>query len=306
MSEVFRPGFGGELRAAREHKKLATADVAAKLKLTVRQVEAIEAEDFTRLPDPVFARGFVRNYARLVGIDADNLIAPVDVEHAVTESITAPSAGVSIATRGLRRWLLFPLFGLAAFLLLVALLYYWLRQGEDALVTSPVDGATSSVLELPALPASPAPETPVPPPPATAAEPVEPAPTPSMSGVASPPPAAALAVTPPVAPTSPPAALLSSPAAAPAPSPSATPATVPTARHTLRFEPELDAWIQVVDSKGNRFSKLIQAGGVESFAGEPPFRLVVGEAARVKLTYNGHSIDLRPFIGQKVARLTLE
>jgi hypothetical protein len=34
--------------------------------------------------------------------------------------------------------------------------------------------------------------------------------------------------------------------------------------------------------------------------------LVVGEAARVRLSYDGHSIDLTPFIGQKVARLTLE
>ena len=301
MSEAFRPGFGGELRAAREHKKLATADVAAKLKLTVRQVEAIEAEDFTRLPDPVFARGFVRNYARLVGVDADNLITPVDVEHAVTESITAPSAGVSIATRGLRRWLLFPLFGLAAFLLLVALLYYWLRQGEDALVTSPVDGASSSVLEVPALPATPAPETPALP--ATDTDPVESEPVASTPPAIAPTPATP---SPPAAPLTPPTAPLSPPAAAPTPSPAATLATVPAARHTLRFETELDAWIQVVDSKGNRFSKLIQAGGVESFAGEPPFRLVVGEAARVKLTYNGHSIDLRPFIGQKVARLTLE
>jgi cytoskeleton protein RodZ len=75
---------------------------------------------------------------------------------------------------------------------------------------------------------------------------------------------------------------------------------------SMRFEPKQDAWIQVVDAKGNRFSRLVRAGTTESFSGEPPFRLVVGEAALVKLTYNGHSIDLAPFIGQKVARLTLE
>jgi cytoskeleton protein RodZ len=74
----------------------------------------------------------------------------------------------------------------------------------------------------------------------------------------------------------------------------------------MRFEPTQDAWIQVVDGKGSRFSKLVRAGTAESFSGEPPFRLVVGEAALVKLTYNGHNIELTPYIGQKVARLTLE
>ena len=59
-------------------------------------------------------------------------------------------------------------------------------------------------------------------------------------------------------------------------------------------------------SKGNRFSKLVRAGSAESFSGEPPFKLVVGEAARVRMSYDGHVIDLTPFIGQKVARLTLE
>jgi cytoskeleton protein RodZ len=41
-------------------------------------------------------------------------------------------------------------------------------------------------------------------------------------------------------------------------------------------------------------------------SGIAPFRLVVGEAAQVRLTYDGRPIDLTPFIGQKVARLTLE
>jgi len=99
---------------------------------------------------------------------------------------------------------------------------------------------------------------------------------------------------------------VATPAATPAPV--ATPAAVTPAgkTRTLRFAPTLDAWIQVVDGQGKRYSKLVRAGSVELFAGEPPFRLVVGEAARVQLSYDGHRIDLTPFIGQKVARLTLE
>jgi cytoskeleton protein RodZ len=76
--------------------------------------------------------------------------------------------------------------------------------------------------------------------------------------------------------------------------------------HVLRFQADQDAWIQVVDGEGKRFSKLIRAGSADSMSGIAPFRLVVGEAAQVRLTYDGRPIDLTPFIGQKVARLTLE
>ena len=309
MSRPFRAGFGAELRAARERRKLTAGDVAAKLKFTARQVEALEAEDFSRLPDDVYTRGFVRNYARLMGLEPETLIAPVDLEQTATEAITAPSAGVSLTRRGLRRWVLVPLLALAAFLLLVVLLYYGLRQGDNALVPAPVSGVSAqrvapSAESLPQDLASPvAPEDS-----AAAPSPV------SGQSAASPAPAAEIAAV-----TGrggadgvPPAAAIDTPLpAAPPPRDSVTervtaPAQVTTGRHMLRFEPELDAWVQVVDNRGNSFSKLIRAGTSETFSGEPPFRLVIGEAARVKLTYNGHSIDLRPFIGQKVARLTLE
>jgi cytoskeleton protein RodZ len=74
----------------------------------------------------------------------------------------------------------------------------------------------------------------------------------------------------------------------------------------LRFSAQADAWIQVTDNKGKRFSKLVKAGSAEVFSGAAPYTLVVGEAAKVKLTYKGQNVDLAPFIGEKVARLTLE
>lgn len=309
MSRPFRAGFGAELRAARERRKLTAGDVAAKLKFTVRQVEALEAEDFSHLPDDVFTRGFVRNYARLMGLEPETLIAPVDLEQTATEAITAPSAGVSLTRRGLRRWVLVPLLALAAFLLLVALLYYWLRQGENTLVPPQVPGVGEQNV------APSAESLPQDQPPAVAPQVSAAAPSPVVGqAAASLAPAAEVAAVAGrgVATAVPPAAATDTPIrAAPPPRDSVAervtaPAQVTTGRHMLRFEPELDAWVQVVDNRGNSFSKLIRAGTSETFSGEPPFRLVVGEAARVKLTYNGHSIDLRPFIGQKVARLTLE
>src|SRR5687767_3788123 len=66
---------GSMLARAREAQNLSVSDVARQLKLSVHQVEALEADEFHKLPGPVFVRGFVRNYARLVKLDPDQLAA---------------------------------------------------------------------------------------------------------------------------------------------------------------------------------------------------------------------------------------
>ena len=294
---AFHAGFGEKLKHAREALGLTSADVAAKLKLGARQIEALEAEDLSQLPGEVFTRGFVRNYARLVEIDPELLIVPVDIHAAVAETITAPSEGVIFSAPGLRRWVLLPLLALGFFVLLVALLYYWLRQGEDALVSQPVVPPAA----VPIAPTEPMPATPLALPHAGAPESVVPADVVPSTPEGPPPP-----VTP--APAAAPApAMAAPPPVQPVPASPAAPADAPAGKtHTLRFAPALDAWIQVVDGQGKRYSKLVRAGSAETFLGEPPFKLVVGEAAQVHLSYDGHPIDLTPYIGQKVARLTLE
>ncbi len=81
-------GAGAQLRAARLAGGLSIADVAAKLKLASRQVEAIEAEDWQALPEATFTRGFVRSYARLVGIEESAL--RLDVVRPVAHADLAP------------------------------------------------------------------------------------------------------------------------------------------------------------------------------------------------------------------------
>ena len=146
MKDLLRPGYGQALASARLAKGLSLADVASKIKLTVRQVEALEAEDTDHLPGDVFLRGFVRNYARLVDMEADELIVPMDAQAAVSETITAHSEGVTMSSGGLRRWLLVPLLILAVFVIFVALLYQWLRKGEDALVPQTAVESTTAVV----------------------------------------------------------------------------------------------------------------------------------------------------------------
>jgi cytoskeleton protein RodZ len=307
MKDVFQADFGARLKAARESMQLSPADIAAKLKLTARQIEALEREDFEQLPSEIFVRGFVRNYGRLVGIEPESLIAPVDVQAEVSETITAPNAGLNVGSNNIRVWLVYPMIGGALFLILVAALYHWLRQGEDTLLAPQQEATRNLEMPLPAGEiAAPIPAAPVDP-----AAPVVVAPDPVPSNIPADAPPVEAAPAPIPAPSAP------TVVAPPTPATPTTPGVPEVARlnadnnvksglRSMRFEPAQDAWIQVVDGKGARFSKLVRAGSAESFSGEPPFRLVVGEAALVKLTYNGHSIDLTPYIGQKVARLTLE
>lgn len=237
MSEAFLPGFGPRLKAGREQKNLALAEVAAKLKLTARQVEALEEEDLSHLPSEVFVRGFVRNYARLVDVEVDSLIAPLDVQAAGGDHHRAQRRCELLDQRcPAAAGVILPLAALAVFLLLVAVLYHWLRKGEDTLVTesAPVTEPAPSV-PAPAAPAhvqplQPAPQATIPPDGASASPAAPPAP-PSSSIPAT----AAGNIAPPPEPEK--------PAAPSIPPPSQAGAALRTGDHTLRFEPAHDAWI---------------------------------------------------------------
>lgn len=71
MSGAATPGE--TLRDARQLAGLSQEDIANKLKLSPRQIAAIETGDWSALPERTFTRGFMRNYARLVGVDPDSL-----------------------------------------------------------------------------------------------------------------------------------------------------------------------------------------------------------------------------------------
>ena len=326
MSEAgpLLPGTGARLAEARAAKQLSVAQVAEKLKLTVRQIEAIEAEDLARLPAAVFVRGFVRNYARLVELSPDALLGDSQPVAVATEKITAPSEGLRYETSPLRRWLVLPLVGMLLFMVLVAVLYAWLSQGEEAYVpdtphvlpqASPPGPAVAPPPLLPPPEPAPAEGTPLTLPPPSAPEaPAVPAP-----------PAPVSAPQPGPSPTPPPSALPKPPAPSPAPprpaatEPARSPAAVPNAvaqpteevargetGSVLQFVAEEDAWIEVVSADNRRFARLIRTGEQLALRGTPPFKLVVGNAARVRVSYKGRAIDTRPYIGDKVARMTLE
>ncbi len=72
---VIADGLGEFLRRERELRHISLDDVAERTKISRRYLEAIEEEQFDRLPGETFIRGFIRSYAQSVGLDpADTLL----------------------------------------------------------------------------------------------------------------------------------------------------------------------------------------------------------------------------------------
>lgn len=74
---------GGQLAAARIQAGLSVQQVAEQLKLSPRQIAALEGNQFDLLPKMVIVRGFVRSYAKLLKLDADPVLASLPQESGV-------------------------------------------------------------------------------------------------------------------------------------------------------------------------------------------------------------------------------
>ena len=67
-------GSGHRLRQAREAAGMSVQDVADRLKIPIRVIDGLEKEEYAKLGAPVFVRGQLRSYARLLGLPIDTLI----------------------------------------------------------------------------------------------------------------------------------------------------------------------------------------------------------------------------------------
>ena len=67
--------LGSALQKAREHASLSLFDLAARTRIPLKTLRAIEANNFAEVPPGVFARSFIRTYAREVGLDPDAAVA---------------------------------------------------------------------------------------------------------------------------------------------------------------------------------------------------------------------------------------
>lgn len=266
------PRPGRVLAEARVARNLTVVEVAQQLKLSATQVEALEADAYDQLPGPVFVRGFVRNYARLLELDADGLVGKIGLPHAPSPASAAIplSRDIPFPERGRTNWA--PYVAALILIIGVIVLFEIFFSAPPAMVVSAVTpkSAAVPVVVEPALPAK-----------ETLPEAPQPLPQAEIEAVA------VTAVT--------------ESAASP------TPAPLQTGMAELHFAFETTSWVEVRDRNERiLFSQLNPVGTEHRLQGRRPLSLVIGNARGVRLTYNGQPFDLTPHTRVDVARFTLE
>ena len=276
-------GPGAMLRAAREAAGLSLEQVAQQLKLAPRQVKALEDESFADLPGRTFSRGFVRNYARLLNLDAQDLLEHLpDAAHAPalgspalhpTGAMIAELPASASSRSSFGRWLI-P--AVLAGCIVAAAAYEFYRGGVGSFgdASRPAPEIASNKSAAPSLPPT---ATVLPNP---LAGDVKPADEPVSAAASDARPA-------------PPATIAAQPAA--------------SADAPLMLSFQGPSWTEIRDANGQVLvSRLIEANSVEPVRGAPPFDLVLGNAPAVSVTYRGKAVDLAPYTRQNVARITLK
>lgn len=81
------PSIGEDLRRERELRGISLKEIADATKISKRFLEAIEKSDYKTLPAPVFTRGFVREYAKYLGLNAEEFVARYSQKVAVEQAI---------------------------------------------------------------------------------------------------------------------------------------------------------------------------------------------------------------------------
>ena len=306
---------GETLRQAREHNGWTLSEVALKLNLTVSSLSNLEAGAFDKLPGHTFARGYIRAYAKLLGMDQAALVREfdqctgTDANGSNVHSLGRIEEPVRVSHTILR---------IVSLLLLVAVIgggfIWWQDQtsmrAKDLIGLTPehveVEGAdgTTQIHPLDEPEDQAVSESQEASPPAEG-EPAadQPVATPLVLPAA---PAAAPVVTQPATTVTAPVAS-AAPAAPSAVAAPTSPASAPVAgAGQVVVHYTADCWTQVTDSTGKvLFGGLKRKGENLDVSGKPPLSLRLGYARGAQVTYNGQVVDVAPFTSGETARLKL-
>lgn len=131
MAETGSLGSPGQtLREAREARRMSVAEVAQELKISRQAVERLEQGQYDSLPGDTFARGYIRSYARLMGMDPARLALAFDRERGieVRERSVSSIARVEPPSRSGRRLMWWSSVLIIVALVLSALWWYEASQ----------------------------------------------------------------------------------------------------------------------------------------------------------------------------------
>ncbi|MDY4299557.1 RodZ family helix-turn-helix domain-containing protein [Pseudomonas salmasensis] len=313
---------GETLRQARESNGWSLAEVALKLNLTSTSLANLEAGAFDKLPGHTFARGYIRAYAKLLGIDQAVLVQEFD-QFTGTDAQGSNVHGLGRIEEPTR--VSHTILRIVSLLLLIAVVgggfVWWQDQTSqrnkdltsnamEHVEVESADGTTQihpldepedqAVVEGQAAPQAPA--TAEQPAPDAGTAPAATAAVPAPAGPTAP---AAPVAQAPVVPTPAPATPAPAAPAAPAMSPPTTPALIAgDGRVQITFI--ADCWTQVTDGNGKvLFSGLKRKGDTLDQGGKPPLTLRLGFARGAQVAYNGQPVDVAPFTSGETARLKL-
>jgi cytoskeleton protein RodZ len=304
-------GPGETLRATRVKLGLEPDNVAQILHLSISQIEALENNDFDRLPGATYVRGYLRSYCQLLNIDAAPILKAFEsatgawktttYSNLVTErQVTSRDSIVRVAT-----------YAIAVLIVGLAVVWWFGKGSKPAPVEVSNDEATPAL--APAVSLAPKPavtETAIEP--ADATTPTEADSAPATTGQ----PATAATTTEAASPQSAPSTPVETAAPPRTVSPAPPPVTVerpkpaPAAadgNHSrLIIETTAPSWLDVRDGGNNRLLyETVAAGRTISLEGDPPFQVFVGNVDGVSLSFDGKPVDLQSHRNGPTARFTL-
>ena len=313
---------GETLRQARENNGWTLAEVAKKLNLTASSLSNLEAGAFDKLPGHTFARGYIRAYAKLLGMDQTALVHEFDL-YTGTDANGSSVHSLGRIVEPVR--ISHTILRIVSLLLLIAVIgggFIW-WQDQTSMRTKDLIGLAPEHVEVEGADGTtqihPLDE---PEDQAVAEAKVEAQSTVEAQTAEEQTQSSALAL--PLA--SAPAATASAPVAAVTSDPSAPAAPVaPTLAATpvapavapvesapvagagkVAVQYNADCWTQVTDATGKvLFGGLKRKGENLEVSGKPPLSLRLGFARGAQVTYNGQAVDVAPFTSGETARLKL-
>lgn len=325
---------GAVLRAAREDQGLTVADVAERIKFSVKQLEALEDDKRDVLPEGAFLRGFVRSYARTLHLDETPLLAmmsPVQVQHGDVSAVQ--TGGLEfMPAQGSNKKSIY-LMAAALFVAVVLALFIWNQKDEANIekvvvqeVKLPVLESASAVVaassvvsvasavvtaEIDPVQAAPAPKAVEPSKVVAAAPKVLPVVAPVVA-------AKPKLVETPVVVALPKPVVVKSVAEKPAAEklvaekPAVEKATLPLdqlKKRPIHIVFSQDSWMEIKDTNGELLLSRMNAAGTEKWIGggrRAPYQVAIGAVGAVKIFYKGREIDLSKYSQTGVVRLVLE
>ncbi len=283
-------GPGQKLHEARMQARLSAEQVAETLNLSIQQIAALEENDFARLPGPTYVRGYLRNYAQLLGLQPEEIIesyASVNGTYPATRPSTlTPEREVTTRDGAVR----FATFLVVGILILLAVVWWQGRSSRSVPTESAIQMQEQSTDAKASVE-----QTQTPPAPAISAESADVAASQSSPPEVSERPVPDVSTEPPVADVLPQDSTLTSS------QPAAARDTAQLILHTRDT-----SWADVRDASGNKLLyMLVPAGRRITLSGVPPFTVFVGNPEGVGVEFNGKYLDAAQFKRGLVARFTL-